>query len=37
MKGSHDPNNPFVYNQINISVLNPGMNLDRRIEMAIIA
>lgn len=36
-KGSHDPNNPFVFNQLNISVMNPAMNMDRRIEMGIIA
>ena len=35
-KGSHDPSNPFVYSQLNISVLNTMMNTDRRIEMGII-
>lgn len=35
-QGSHDPSNPFVYNQLNHSVLNQMMNMDRRIEMAIV-
>jgi len=35
-KGSHDPTNPFVFSQLNLSVLNTMMNIDRRIEMGII-
>ena len=37
VKGSHDPTNPFVFSQLNISVMNTMMDVDRKIEMGIIA
>ena len=35
--GGHDPNHPSCWQQLNISILNLAMNVDRRIEMGIIA
>ena len=35
--GGHDPNHPACANQLNISVHNALLTVDRRIEMGIIA
>ena len=35
--GGHDPHHPVCWQQLNISINNYMMNIDRRIEMGIIA
>ena len=36
-QGGHDPNHPHVWNQLMISINNPMLNFDRKVEMGILA